>query len=154
MSNAKEENTFGYQLAINPEDDRTFGPCSCCGNMTRRVWGYVTQDDATIAAYFVEWTPGHEEKAANFDLIIGKWGEDAGRVSRKAVALDFKQLETGPAFRVINADDRPVGTNSLVGEALSREQIIGEPIAQTIFSICDTVFLQDQRIAALREQHS
>src|SRR6059058_829548 len=152
MSNAKEENTFGYQLAINtfgyqlainPEDDRTFGPCSCCGNMTRRVWGYVTQDDATIAAYFVEWTPGHEEKAANFDLIIGKWGEDAGRVSRKAVALDFRQLETGPAFRVINAADRPVGTNSLVGEALSREQIIGEPIAQTIFSICDTVFLQE-----------
>src|SRR5437870_12193798 len=85
MSNAKEENTFGYQLAINPEDDRTFGPCSCCGNMTRRVWGYVTQDDATIAAYFVEWTPGHEEKAANFDLIIGKWGEDAGRVSRKEI---------------------------------------------------------------------
>ena len=70
------------------------------------------------------------------------------------MALDFRQLETGPAFRVINAADRPVGTNSLVGEALTREQIIGEPIAQTIFSICDTVFLQDQRIAALREQHS
>jgi hypothetical protein len=154
MTNAEEENTSGYQLVINPEDERTFGPCTCCGNMTRRVWGYVTHDEATVAAYFVEWTPGHEEKAANFDLIIGKWGEDAGPVSRKAVALDFRQLDTGPAFRVINAKDRPVGTNSLVGEALNREQIIGEPIAQTIFGICDTVFREDHRISTLREHNS
>ncbi len=122
--------------------------------MTRRVWGYVNDGDVAIAAYFVEWTPGHAQVSANFDLIIGKWGEQASATERKAVALDFRQLETGPAFRVINAGDRPVGTNSLVGEALSREQIIGEPIAQTIFGICDTVFLQDQRIAELREQHS
>jgi len=154
MTNAEEENTSGYQLVINPEDERTFGPCTCCGNMTRRVWGYVTQDEATVAAYFVEWTPGHEENAANFDLIIGRWGEDAGPVSRKAVALDFRQLDTGPAFRVINAKDRPVGTNSLVGEALNKEQIIGEPIAQTIFGICDTVFLEDHRISTLRERNS
>jgi len=37
--------------------------------MTQRVWGYVNQDDATIAAYFVEWTPGHVQNPANFDLI-------------------------------------------------------------------------------------
>jgi hypothetical protein len=80
-----------FQLLINPEEERTFGPCSCCGNMTRRGWGYVNQGAATIAAYFVEWTPGHEEKAANFDLIVGKWGEDADSTSRKAVALDFLQ---------------------------------------------------------------
>ena len=69
----------------------TFGPCGCCGNMTRRVRGYVNQGAATIAAYFVEWTPGHEAKAANFDLIVGKWGEVADSTSRKAVALDFRQ---------------------------------------------------------------
>jgi hypothetical protein len=142
------------RLVINPEDERTFGPCSCCGNMTRRVWGYVAQGDVTIAAYFVEWTPGHEETAANFDLIVGKWGEDAGPASRKAVSLDFRQLETGPAFRVINAKDRPVGTNPLVGESLSREQIMDEPIAQTIFGICDTVFLEDPRVLPLRERNS
>jgi hypothetical protein len=87
-------------------------------------------------------------------LIRGKWGEGTDPVSRKAVALDFRQLETGPAFRVINAKDRPVGTNSLVGEALSREQIIGKPIAQMIFGISDTVFLEDHRISTLRESNT
>jgi hypothetical protein len=122
--------------------------------MTRRVWGYVTQGEATIAAYFVEWTPGHVEKAAKFDFIVGKWGPVAEAADRKAVALDFRQLETGPAFRVINATDRPVGKNSLVGEALSREQVIGEPVAQTVFAICDTVFLDDPRELPLRECNS
>jgi hypothetical protein len=149
-----EENTSGYQLTINPEDERTFGPCCCCGNMTRRVWGYVYQDDAAIAAYFVEWTPEHEDTAANFDLIIGKWGEGSNPVDRKAVALDFRQLETGPAFRVIDAKDRPAGTNALVGEALSRKQVIGEPIAQLVFGICDTVFLEDARVSELRVRNS
>jgi hypothetical protein len=58
------------ELLINPEDQRTFGPCECCGNMTQRVWGYVNQGDATIAAYFVEWTPGHVQNPANFDQIL------------------------------------------------------------------------------------
>jgi hypothetical protein len=154
MTIKQQPNNVSFHLVINPEDDRTFGPCNCCGKMTRRVWGYVTQDEGTIAAYFVEWTPGHEEQAANFDLIVGKWGPEAGPADRKAVALDFRQLETGPAFRVINAADRPVGKNSLVGEALSREQVIGESVAQTVFAICDTVFLDDPRVLPLRERNS
>lgn len=142
------------KLEINPEDEKTFGPCECCGHMTRRVWGYVYEYECAIAAYFVEWTPGHSQAAANFDLIIGKWGDQHSAAERKAVALDFRQLETGPAFRVIDAKDRPAGTNQLVGEALSREQIIGEPIAQSVFRICDTIFLEDPRVAPLRERNS
>jgi hypothetical protein len=138
------------RLEINPEDEKTFGPCGCCGNMTRRVWGYVVQDKATIAAYFVEWTPGHAEKAANFDLIVGKWGPDAMAVDRKAVALDFRQLETGPAFRVINATDRSIGRSQLVGEALDREQVIGAAISESVFAICDAIFLEDARVSQLR----
>jgi hypothetical protein len=60
------------QLSIDPNDQRTFGPCDCCGNMTQRVWGYVYDNDAALAAYFVEWTPGHVEQSANFDLIVGR----------------------------------------------------------------------------------
>jgi hypothetical protein len=112
-------------------------------------------DERTIAAYFVEWTPGHSDQSANFDLILGQWGADdsgAAAASRKAVALDFRQTETGPWFRVIDANDRPVSGNSLVGEALTRKQVIDEPISQTVFAICDVVFLEDPRIAPLRER--
>jgi hypothetical protein len=50
------------------------------------------------------------------------------------VALDFRRFDTGPAFAVIDAMNRPVAKSSLVGEALRREQVIGEPIAETIFA--------------------
>src|SRR5690242_11030249 len=77
------------RLEIRPEDEKAFGPCECCGNMTRRVWGYVYDNEEPIAAYFVEWTPGHFEPEANFDLILGKWGAGTGAADRKAVALVF-----------------------------------------------------------------
>jgi hypothetical protein len=144
-----------FQLLINSEDEKMFGPCTCCGNMTRRVWGYVMDDETTIAAYFVEWTPGHSDQTANFDLILGQWGSGdaaAAAAARKAVSLDFRHLETGPWFRVINAGDRPVSASPLVGEALTREQVIDEPISQTVFAICDIIFLDDPRIEPLRER--
>ncbi len=137
------------QLVINPDDQRTFGPCSCCGNMTRRVWGHVNDGEATIAAYFVEWTPGHLDQAASFDLILGKWGPETSSTDRQGVALAFRHLETGPTFMVLNATDRPVGASPLIGQALTREQVIGKPIAEAVFAICDSIFLQDDRISVL-----
>jgi hypothetical protein len=138
------------RVAIEPENERTFGPCPCSGNMTRRVWGYVCQDDETVAAYFVEWTPGHQDRAANFDLIIGTWGPGASASDRAAVALEFRHVPTGPAFMVIDAAERPAGVSSLVGEALKREQVIRQPIATTAFALCDCVYAQDGRIDELR----
>lgn len=142
------------ELVINPEDQRTFGPCECCGNMTQRVWGYVNQGNATVAAYFVEWTPGHVQNPANFDLILGAWGPTTVPKDRKAVALDFRRFDSGPAFTVIDAANRPVAKSSLVGDALRREQVIGEPIAKTVFAICDTVLTQDHRLTHLRNLFS
>jgi hypothetical protein len=141
-----------FHLTINPDDQRVFGPCNCCGNMTQRVWGYVSQGEATVAAYFVEWTPGHIEQEANFDLILGKWGPESTSDDRKGVALAFRRLQNGPTFMVINATDRSIATSSLISEALAREQVIGKPIANLVFALCDSIFLQDHRISTLRDE--
>ncbi len=143
-----------FHLRIEPDNEGMFGPCSCCGNMTRRVWGYINKDEIPIAAYFVEWTPGHAHHTANVDLIIGKWGEATSALDRKAVALVFRQEPTGPEFMVVDASERPVGTSSLVTEALSREQVIAKPIAATVFALCDCVYARDERIAELRRMAS
>jgi len=118
--------------------------------MTSRVWGYVERGDATVAAYFVEWTPGHEEKHANFDLIVGKWGEDADASERQAIALEYLQFENGLAFRVADAASRKAGASSLVSKALDRDSVIGTPIAELVYAICDLIYLEDHRIAELR----
>jgi hypothetical protein len=137
-------------LEYESTNEREFGPCPDCGKRTKRVWGYVYRDDAAIAAYFVEWTPSHAERDAMFDLIVGTWGEGVGPEQRKAVSVAYRVLETGPSFMVQDANARKIGSSSLVSKALDRSDVIGQPIAEKIFAICDAVYLGDPRISELR----
>ncbi len=139
------------KLTIETSGENTFGPCDCCGEMTKRVWGFVYDADVALAAYFVEWTPGHEGSSTVFDLIVGRWGDDADTSTRKAVSLEFRRLETGPAFMVIDARTRTVANSPLISSAFSREEVIGTETATLAFSICDVIYLEEPRLAGLRE---
>ena len=90
------------------------------------------------------------ERDAAFDLIIGKWGENAGPNDRQAVSVAFKVTDTGPAFMVQDASVRSVRTGSLVSRALNRAEVVGQPIAADVFQICDSIYLADPRIDELR----
>jgi len=136
------------RLEILTENEANFGPCECCGNVTRRIWGYVYSNEAALAAYYVEWTPDHND--ANFDLILGKWGDETRSADRASVAVEFKMLENGPAFRVIDADQRSYAKSSLVGKALSREAVLAEETRQQVFDILDLIYAEDPRIEPLR----
>ena len=138
------------RLEIFPDNQKTFGPCDCCGEMTSRVWGYIYGRNDALAAYYVEWTPRHEGQQANFDLIVGVWGEDTCASDRQAIAVEFRKLDTGPAFRVIDAKYREVSKSALVAEALDRDSVIGTPLAAQVFAICDLIYLEDPRISELR----
>ena len=137
-------------LEYDSTNELEFGPCPDCGQKTKRVWGYVHRDDAAIAAYFVEWTPSHAQRDAIFDLIVGTWGEGAGPEHRKAVSVAYRALQTGPSFMVQDANARKIGSSSLVSEALERTDVIGQPIAEKVFAICDAIYVGDPRIAELK----
>jgi hypothetical protein len=138
------------ELEIEPAESRDFGPCACCGNNSRCVWGYVRTPDAALACYFVHWTLTRvSDHGANFDLIIGRWGEGAFAQDRVLVALEYRLLETGPAFMVIDAGGRPSASSDLAGRALSRAEVIGQPIAKQAFAIVDAILAQDARVAEL-----
>ena len=65
-------------LAVEPTGVNDYGPCECCGNNTRSVWGVIHSAEGTVASYFVHWTLSRvADHGANFDLIMGKWGEQA-----------------------------------------------------------------------------
>ena len=59
-------------------------------------------------------------------------------------------MQTGPAFMVQYASVRPVATNSLVKDVLDRDAVLGTPLADDAFAICDLVYLSDPRIEELR----
>ena len=135
-------------IQIEPDGSNDAGPCSCCGDMSRVVWGYAHDGEATVAAYFVHWTPGAvESHGANFDLVLGRWGADSDARHRFLVALEFRVTEDGPSFMVIDSAGRDSDNPELVGRALSREQVIGTPTADLAFAVVDAIWLQDQRIA-------
>ena len=137
-------------LQVEPTEAKDLGPCECCGNITRRVWGFVHRGDPTEAAYFVQWTPGSVLKhGAHFDLILGRWGDGATRSDRVAISLAFRQTPDGPQFMVIDAADRYVADSDLVGRALRRDEALDSPFAKRAFEIVDAVWLQDPRISEL-----
>jgi hypothetical protein len=135
-------------LEIEPGGSNDYGPCECCGNMSRRVWGLVSSPSGPVAAYFVHWTLTRvADHGANFDLIIGKWGDGASAADRDVVSLAYRLDDTGPSFMVIDAADRPVATGGLADRVLRRSQVIGRPIAEQAFAIVDAILAQDDRLA-------
>jgi hypothetical protein len=137
-------------LSIEPMGQNDFGPCDCCGNASRCVSGFVHDADAAVAAYFVHWTPGRvADHLPNFDLILGRWGEGATARDRCMVAMQYRLLDSGPAFMVIDPEGRPSATSDLVGKALARSEVIGQPIAAQAFAVVDAILAQDERVAEL-----
>jgi hypothetical protein len=115
--------------------------------MSRKVWGYLYNESAACAAYFVQWTLTRIDHGANFDLIIGKWGDGATAADRTVVAVAYRLTASGPQFMVIDAVGR---APKLASIALSRDQVIGKPVAKDIFAMVDAIWLGDKRIAELR----
>lgn len=123
------------------------GFCDCCGERSRCVWGVVHQGDATLAAYWMHWTPGHfSERGANLDLVIGRWGDGATADDRFSVALVHREQPDGtPVMMVIDAATRPTRMDELARAALAREDVIGTPLARQVFAIVDAIYEQDRR---------
>jgi hypothetical protein len=138
------------QLTLEPAGSKELSPCTCCGEITRRVWGYVHRGASTEAAYFVEWTQG-KKHGANFDFIVGEWGEGAERWGRVAVSLEYRRTDRGPEFMVIDSADRSVAESELVGRALSRADVIGTPLADQVFALVDVIWVSDVRIRELTQ---
>lgn len=137
-------------LTIEPAGSKELEQCNCCGGTTRRIWGYAHRGGTTQASYCVEWTPGKVlEHGASFDLILGRWGEGAGREDRVAVSLAFRQMPEGSQFMVVDAAGRPTAQSDLAGRVLARAQVLDTPTAQTAFDVVDAIWLQDARIAEL-----
>lgn len=134
---------------VEPSEE-SGGFCDCCGNQTRTIWGFVREEGVgAVASYFVQWTVGQSiaDHPANFDLIYGAWGEGTTKNDRCAISLVHFEAEGIPSVSVTNANNRPVASSELVGSAMSREELIGTPLAQKIFAIYDAIILQDSRLS-------
>ena len=133
-------------LEVEPAGE-SGGFCDCCGNESRTVWGYVHRcGTETVASYFVQWTVGAAlaDHPANFDIVMGSWGDGTSPADRCAIALLYSETEDGPAVMVVDAVRRDM--SSLAASALRRDEVIDTPLATAAFAISDAVFAQDDRL--------
>jgi hypothetical protein len=141
--------TSAMQSELTVEQlDQDSGHCDCCGNTSHSVWGFVHRDERTVAAYWVHWTEGHlGSTGANWDFIVGSWGDESSASDRFAASLLYREPEgAAPAFMVIDATDRPVAESNLVASALDRDDISGTPLSDQLFALVDAIWIQDARL--------
>jgi hypothetical protein len=135
---------------VEPTGATESPPCACCGKPTRVVWGHVYEDDAVLAAYYVQWTPGDVKKhGASFDFVLGDFGEGTGPEGRSVASIAFRIGATGPQFMVTEASGRPLATSGLASKTLGRKDVIGTPIATTVFDMVDVIWVDDPRVSEL-----
>jgi hypothetical protein len=132
-----------YELEVEAESS---GHCNCCGETTKRIWGWLHTVEGTVAAYFWTWTENSPSHGAWIELIIGKWGDSAQTRDRSLALVEFYIFENGPAYRVT---DPEVAKPALADHVLMRKDIIGTPLAQTMFDMLDVVWAEDTRLHEL-----
>ena len=99
----------------------------------------------------MHWTVGHVfENGAYFAIILRGRDNEANATERYAVSLEYRVRDNGPEFMVVDAvPDRVAKIGALADHCLKRNDVIGGPLAKTVFDICDVVLTQDKRLAAL-----
>jgi hypothetical protein len=136
-------------LEIEPLGENETGRCECCGRVSRRIWGLVRRGGAARATYFVHWTVGHVfENGATIDIVLGGWGKGTSAADRCAVRVDYRIFDHGPELMVRDAQRHFVKAE-LAAHCLKRSDVIGSPLAEQVFAICDAFLVNDRRLAAL-----
>lgn len=129
-----------------------YGPCECCGDISRLASGMVRLNDEPYALYQVHWTNSHIVKhGAEFYIILGEFGEGTTAADKFAVALHFFVESDRFGFMVVDADKTTISSHPLVGRALSREDVIDTPLAEEVFELVDAIWLEDGNIAEVRD---
>ena len=129
-----------------------YGPCECCGDISRIATGMVRLNDDPYAIYQVHWTSNQVVKhGAEFYVILGEFGEGTTAADKFAVALHFFVEPDRSGFSVVDADKTDISLHPLVGRALARADVIDTPLAQAVFDLIDAIWLEDGNIVEVRD---
>lgn len=126
------------------------GQCDCCGHESKTIWGDLADSSGTKAVYFVHWTVGQPSHMPNVDLVLGPWGEGTKPIDRVLVSLLYQPRHGGGALMVVSGEGRPSDDRNICGHALERAEVVGTPLAKEVFSLVDSLWLTEPRMAEVR----
>lgn len=136
-------------IRIEPGPHKDSGPCPCCGDLTRVVWGYVYREELPRAVYYVRWTLNQAKHGATWMLSVGDW-KDAENGQRESVGLDCRAPDGKIAFMLVDAEQTPWGNAPGLGVPRKRQEVLGSELAHEVFGIVDECLEQDPRLHEMR----
>ncbi|QBE66027.1 hypothetical protein [Pseudoduganella lutea] len=126
------------------------GHCDCCGRQSKTIWGDLADSSGARAVYFVQWTVNSPEHMANFDLVLGPWGDGTSPSDRVLVSLLYRPRPGGGSFMVTSGKGRRADDRSLCDRALERADVVGTPLAGEVFSLVDALWRTEPRVEEIR----
>jgi hypothetical protein len=123
--------------------------CDCCGRLMTRLTRFVHRDENAFAVYFVEFTPGHQEREAWVIVGLGEWGDDDvdPEEARTAFAYRIRLGQTSYELSIVDADESPWSTTYL-GRRLTKAQALAHPLLQEVFDLSDHMVGCDEPLIA------
>ena len=79
-------------------------------------------------------------------VSAGGWGEGSSGSDCAAVGLRCRIVESRTEFMVVDAESTPWGNEELLGEKLTRDQVLGTRLSKLAFQLVDEVVAQDERL--------
>lgn len=122
--------------------------CSCCGNLSVRVTGFVTCEGDATAFYYGAYTNGHAEQS--FDLVVCL-GDVAGTVAevegeRVSFSMKARLIDDGHGLGLIDGAASAWPGVEALGKQLSRQEALSHPWREKAFEIADQVIARDRAL--------
>ena len=144
------------KITIEHDGNGELGACADCGSTTRTVWGHAYQDDACVAGYCARSTEGHPERPIQMLLGVGRWSDGADRSMRRRIGIECRIGEDRPVFMVIDANTLAWPDAEILGKAMTRSEVLADPVHELALQILDRVVVDDLRVRiflTLTEDH-
>ena len=137
---------MGTVLEIKPGLESTVGHCDACGHESKTFRGFVYEDGDPFAIYACHYTDSHPEQGVSMAISLRGWGEGATPELKECVVLQWRNTETGPGCRVVDAQDTAWAREDILGRMLTRDEALASGRAKEAFTVSDAVWLSDRRL--------
>jgi hypothetical protein len=138
-------------IVLQPRGEESGAPCTHCGRAMCQVRGFVVDCDRTVASYLVTWAPGCQAHAVCYDLVFGRWDEQATAANRTAFSLDMHNINGENTMKYVDAEGRIAHHPDLFGQALTRREAMESPLAEDILVMANTIYRNEPRLAEVRK---
>jgi len=139
--------TVRPRLTLGLEAPR-FSVCGCCGGRTTSLVRFVFRDGAPYAVYYAALSENHTAAGVRAVVSRGDWSAEGSPERRSAFALRLSASPAGFHVELVDGEDSPWRTATLIGRLLGRDEALVDPLLPEVLRIANEIAAQDPEVRA------